>query len=74
MSNHMAQIEMTLNGEKRTVEEGMTVAQLLTHLSVQPERVAVEVNLTVLKRAQHSMTVLQEGDQVELVQFIGGGT
>ena len=62
-----------LNGERKRLPDGMTVAQLLQQLDVQPERVAVEVNLMVLKRAQHPSTVLKEGDQVEIVQFIGGG-
>ena len=62
-----------LNGERKHVPDGLTVTQLLQQLDVQPERVAVEVNLTVLKRAQHPTTVLQEGDQVEIVQIIGGG-
>ncbi len=62
-----------VNGEKRILPDELTVAQLLQQLSVQPEMVAVEVNLTVLKRAQHPGTVLKEGDQVEIVQLIGGG-
>ena len=62
-----------VNGEKRQANQGITVAQLLQQLDVQPERVAVEVNLMVLKRARHPSTVLKEGDQVEIVQFIGGG-
>jgi len=66
-------MELTVNGDTRTLSEGMTVAQLLQQLVVTPERVAVEVNLTVLKRAQHPTTILQEGDQVEIVQLIGGG-
>ena len=66
-------MELTVNGDTRTLSEGMTVAQLLQQLAVTPERVAVEVNLTVLKRAQHPTTLLQEGDQVEIVQLIGGG-
>ena len=66
-------MELTVNGDTRTLSEGMTVAQLLQQLVVTPERVAVEVNLSVLKRAQHPTTILQEGDQVEIVQLIGGG-
>ncbi len=67
-------MELTINGEPRKLAEGLTVAQLLQTLSVQPEMVAVEVNLNVLKRAQHPTTLLKEGDQVEIVQFIGGGS
>ena len=66
-------MEVMLNGEKREIPEGVTVAQLLQQLQIQPERVAVEVNLTVLKRAQLSGVSLKPGDQVEIVQLIGGG-
>ena len=67
-------MELQINGEQKQVVDGMTVAQLLDQLAIQPERVVVEVNLTVLKRAQHPSTVLKEGDQVEIVHFVGGGS
>ena len=66
-------MEVMLNGEKRDIPDGVTVAQLLQQLQIQPERVAVEVNLTVLKRAQLPGVSLKPGDQVEIVQLIGGG-
>lgn len=64
---------VTVNGQARDVPSGMTVAQLLEHLKITPERVVVELNLTILKRAQHAATALKTGDQVEIVQFVGGG-
>ena len=67
-------MELTLNGEKREVPEGTTVSKLLELLTVIPERVVVEMNLTILKRAEHSQTILKEGDQVEIVRFVGGGS
>ena len=67
-------MELTLNGEKREVPEGTTVSKLLELSKVIPERVVVEVNLTILKRAEHASVVLQEGDQVEIVRFVGGGS
>ena len=66
-------MELMVNGEKRTLPEGMAVEKLLERLNVQPERVVVEVNLTIRKRAEHSQTILKEGDQVEIVRFVGGG-
>ncbi len=66
-------MELKVNGEPRTLDRGTTVSQLLTVLGISPERVVVELNLTILKRVQHGSTVLQEGDQVEIVQFVGGG-
>ena len=53
--------------------EGATALDLLKQLGTEPERVVVEVNLTILKRAQLPDTLLQEGDQVEIVHFVGGG-
>lgn len=67
-------MEIMLNGERKQVQDGLTVAKLLEQFSIQPERVVVEVNLTVLKREQVSTTVLKEGDQVEIVHFVGGGS
>ncbi len=66
-------MELTVNGDKREVQEGTTVSKLLELLQVVPERVVVEVNLTILKRAEHPQTILKEGDQVEIVRFVGGG-
>jgi sulfur carrier protein len=51
----------------------LTVADLLVHLDVDARRVAVEHNLAVLKRARFGTTDVHEGDQVEIVNFVGGG-
>jgi sulfur carrier protein len=45
----------------------------LEALQVLPERVVVELNLTILKQAEHAGRALKDGDQVEIVQFVGGG-
>ncbi len=66
-------MDVVVNGESRTVPEGMTVTKLLDQLNVPAERVVVEVNLTILKRAQHATMVLHPGDRVEIVRFVGGG-
>ena len=67
-------MELMVNGETREVPHGATVSTLLESLQVMPERVVVEVNLTILKRAEHAGTILREGDQVEIVRFVGGGS
>lgn len=67
-------MNVMVNGQQQHMEEGMTVTRLLEELKIAPERVVVELNLAILKRAQHAGTVLKEGDQVEIVQFVGGGT
>ena len=67
-------MDVVVNGEQREVPEGATVSTLLETLKVVPERVVVELNLTILKRAQHVNTVLQAGDRIEIVHFVGGGS
>ena len=66
-------IRATINGEERTLAEGMTLAALLESLGLEAGRVACEVNLDIVKRADYAKTVLREGDAVEIVQMIGGG-
>ena len=67
-------MDVVVNGEAREVPEGTTVSGLLELLTVAPERVVVELNLAILKRAQGPSTILKRGDQVEIVQFVGGGS
>ena len=67
-------ITVQVNGQSRELPEDCTVSQLLETLQIAPERVVVEVNLTILKRAELGQTVLKEGDQAEIVQFVGGGS
>ena len=63
----------TLNGERRELPDGLGVAGLLRHLGVRAERVAVERNGAVVKRARHGEERLADGDVVEIVTFVGGG-
>lgn len=66
-------MKIQLNGEPHEIAVSLTVGALLAHLDIDPRRVAVEHNLVVLRRAQHDDTWLQDGDQVEIVYFVGGG-
>ena len=68
-----ASISITVNGESREVPGGLTVAALLNHLSLTPDRVAIERNLEILPRAQWQETLVQPGDRYEIVHFVGGG-
>ncbi len=67
-------MQVKVNGELTTLPDGLTVRQLLEQLAIVPERVVVELNLTILKRAEHERTPLKEHDEVEIVRFIGGGS
>lgn len=64
---------ITLNGEPYELDEPLTVADLLTKLAVDPRRVAVEHNLTILRRPLFADTLVHEGDRIEIVNFVGGG-
>jgi len=66
-------IDVVINGQARSVGKGTTVAALLTLLGLADKRVAVERNREVVPRAAHAATVLDEGDTLEVVTFVGGG-
>ena len=67
-------MRITLNGEPREVIPNLSVMSLLESLELQPDRVAVEINLNILERSMYQSWVLTEGDRVEIISFIGGGT
>ena len=66
-------MELLVNGKPMQAADGLTASALLQQLGIHPERVVVELNVTVLKRDQLASTVLKTGDQVEIVHFVGGG-
>jgi len=66
-------VEITVNGQPRSVAEGITVAQLLDELKLTGKYVAVEVNLELVSRQRHSECRLADGDQLEIVTLVGGG-
>ena len=63
-----------LNGDSFDLDAPMTIAQMLDNLDIDSRRVAVEHNLTVVKRAAFDSTLINAGDQIEIVNFVGGGT
>jgi thiamine biosynthesis protein ThiS len=62
-----------LNGEAHEVAGPLMVSDLLAQLEIDARRVAVEHNLTVLKRDAFGSTAVNEGDEIEIVNFVGGG-
>ena len=63
-----------LNGlEKEVPDKASTIGLLLASLGVTPERVAVEINGTIVDPARFDTTMLHNGDRVEIVSFVGGG-
>jgi thiamine biosynthesis protein ThiS len=63
-----------LNGEQREFPDGLTVAALVAQLGMKPDRVAVELNLEIVPRARWESTMLKDGDRLEVVHFVGGGS
>ncbi len=66
-------MKIRLNGKEMVVQEDWTVADLLASIKLETPRVAVEKNQDVVPRATYSATPLQEGDEIEVVSFFGGG-
>ena len=66
-------LRITLNGDPFELDQPLSVADLLARLAIDARRVAVEHNLTILKRDAFPQIMVREGDQVEIVNFVGGG-
>ena len=66
-------MKIRLNGDPHELAAPMTVLQLLDQLAIDPRIVAVEHNLTIIKRDRYGSTMIGEGDEVEIVRFVGGG-
>jgi len=63
-----------INGEARDFPAGLTVASLLEQLGMKADRVAVELNLQIVPRSNWEATLLKDGDKLEVVHFVGGGS
>ena len=66
-------MRIQLNGESLELPDGETVAALIARMDLTGRRVAVELNLDIVPRSQHADTILNDGDNVEVVHAIGGG-
>lgn len=62
-----------VNGEERRVGDATSVSALLESLELRPHGVAVEINRQVIPRQQHGERLLEDGDEIEIVTFVGGG-
>src|ERR1044071_2067753 len=65
---------ITVNEEPRTFPDPLTVADLITHLGKDAKKLAVEVNCNVVPRTEHTARALKDGDAVEIVTLVGGGS
>ncbi len=64
---------ITLNGEPFTIAGPLTITDLLAYLEIDPRGVAVERNFVVVKRDAYPTTAIEDSDQIEVVNFVGGG-
>jgi len=66
-------LNITLNGDPRAIPDGLTVDGLLRHLGIESKKIAVERNLEIVPKSAFQDTAVADGDQLEIVHFIGGG-
>jgi len=70
----MSEVTVTLNGKRRSIEDGLSLLELLKDLDVQPGRVVIEHNRKIRRRDEFEKTRVHDGDELELVYFVGGGS
>lgn len=67
-------MRIQINGEPREIpQSSLSLNELLDTLSLPPQRIAVELNKAMVPRSQWEKTTLKDGDQIEIVHFVGGG-
>jgi thiamine biosynthesis protein ThiS len=67
-------MQLQINGEPRTIDGVTTLAALIELLGMKADRVAVELNLSIVPRTKWTETPLNDGDKLEIVHFVGGGS
>ena len=67
-------MKIEINGEPRSFEGSLTLSSLIEHLGMKSDRVAIELNRNIVPREQWPQTQLSEGDRLEIVHFVGGGS
>jgi sulfur carrier protein len=67
-------IEIRLNGETRQIPENLNLPQLLQHIEIHADRVAVELNRQIVRKQDWDSTRIEAGAEVEVVHFVGGGS
>lgn len=64
---------ITLNGKEKKIESNCTLTELIESVGQKPQRIAVQLNGTVIKRDEYNQHTVQDGDMIEMLQFVGGG-
>ncbi len=71
--SHVDEMQVTINDQVETFDGQLSVADLLARRQIEPVRVAVEINEDVVPRKTFAKTMISDGDQIEIVTFVGGG-
>lgn len=66
-------MQISINGEQKSINPGTTLAAFVKTLSGDPRGIAIERNLEIVPKSEHASVVLEDGDRLEVVQFVGGG-
>jgi thiamine biosynthesis protein ThiS len=66
-------VKLTINGEEKSFADGLSLVALVEKLGMKPDRVAIELNREIVARDRWPSTMLQDGDRLEIVHFVGGG-
>ena len=69
----MSEIKITVNGDPKSVPDGLSLSEFLQHLELDPRKVAVERNLEIAPRQGYDTITIEPGDRLEIVHFVGGG-
>ena len=65
--------EISINGERRHVPAGLSLIELLAHLGIGADRVAIELNRSIVRKRDWALTGVPPSAQIEIVEFVGGG-
>lgn len=66
-------MQILLNGETVTLDSSINILELIEQYQLSPQKVAVELNLSIVQREDYTSINLNNGDKVEIVEFVGGG-
>ena len=66
-------MKVTVNGEVREIETGASLEDLVARIGILNERIAIELNQSVIRKKDWPSTMVKNGDRVEIVHFVGGG-
>jgi sulfur carrier protein len=66
-------MKVTVNGEEKEIKEGTKIGELLKELGIEKKTMATAVNMEVVKKEDWDTHVIQEGDKIEFLHFVGGG-